>query len=332
MAMASRGFMNIDEIKRKILQLLSQSPNLKHRKILLVYNPRSSRAAQVRERIFEPLREISGVMLGKYEVLPTDVDDNAEKLAKMLTDGDIVIAAGGDGTATIGLNGVMLSNADVRFMAVPFGNFNDTARTLAKASGKELYPLEALVNGKHYRFAACYFTLGMFAESTKVFDEAKMREKLRQGNKGVFFSLRTLAFWYFRNRKARFLPDFELVSRTGDGVALKTCEASKKILGVSDYLAVNGLSVAKIMKVREGLFCSYDSFIATTGRLNKFTRLVGFMLAAVFKGIPGEKTAGDRLVFDGTAELEIQAEGEYKRLKNVHEIIIRKAEKSVKIL
>jgi hypothetical protein len=56
------------------------------------------------------------------------------------------------------------------------------------------------------------------------------------------------------------------------------------------------------------------------------------MLAAVFKGIPGEKTAGDRLVFDGMAELEIQAEGEYKRLKNVHEIIIRKAEKSVKIL
>jgi diacylglycerol kinase family enzyme len=344
----------VEKIKQKITELVyskdkpafdgvenewwMENGNPRTRRVFLVYNPRSSKATFVKEQVAAPLRDIPGVMFGKYEVKPTDVDDNAEQLSKILTDGDIVIAAGGDGTATIGLNGVMLSKKAVRFMAVPFGNFNDMARTLKKASGKELYPLEAKIDGVHYRYAACYFTIGMFAESTEIFDAEKTRKKLRKGNKGIIFSIRTLVKWYFRNKRKRFIPPFKYFSTTktydANGVfqvRVKTMHEDES-KGISDYLAVNGVSVAKMMKGGKKFFLHKSDFLSTTGKLNKFFKLAPFMAKSILSRVPGDISTEDTIIFPDYGDVEIQAEGEYKKLKHVGKIVISKSEKSLKIL
>ncbi|MBQ6486487.1 acylglycerol kinase family protein [Candidatus Saccharibacteria bacterium] len=307
-------------------------------RVILVYNPRSSKAKRVTEEVIDPIRKIPGIMVGKYEVKPTDVDDNARSLAKILLDNDIVITAGGDGTATIGLNGTMLSGKDVRFMALPYGNFNDMARTLKHASGKELYPLEAKIDGVHYRYAACYFTIGMFAESTEIFDSEKTRKKLQKGDKGIFFSLRTLIRWYFKNKRKVFIPPFKYSSTTRTYDKNGVFQTRVKILntdetkGISDYLAINGLSVAKMMKGGKEFYSSKTDFLSTTGRLNKIFRLATFMRKSVFRRIPADITTEDVITFPDYGDIEIQAEGEYKRLNHVGKIVIGKAEKSIKIL
>lgn len=346
--------MEISEVKDKILKLVYskdkpefdglenewylENGKSRTRRVILVYNPRSSKAIHAKDAVMGPLREIPGIMFGKYEVKPTDVDDNAAELAKILVDGDIVIAAGGDGTATIGLNGCMLSDKAVRFMAVPFGNFNDMARTLKYASGKELYPLEAKIDGKHYRYAACYFTIGMFAESTEIFDAEKTRKKLRKGNKGIGFSIRTLIKWYFKNKRKQFIPPFKYTStiKTYDRngvfkirVKVMNEDESK---GISDYLAVNGVSVAKMMKGGKKYFEHKSDFLSTTGKLNKFFSLIPFMLKSILFGIPADITTEDTIVFPDYGDVEIQAEGEYKKLEHVGKIVISKSEKSIKIL
>lgn len=346
--------MEISEIKDKILKLVYtkdkpdfdgienewylENGNPRTRRVILVYNPRSSKAIFAKESVMGPLREIPGIMFGKYEVKPTDVDDNADALAKILTDGDIVIAAGGDGTATIGLNGCLLSKKAVRFTAVPFGNFNDMARTIKRASGKELYPLEAKIDGKHYRYAACYFTIGMFAESTEIFDAEKTRKKLRKGNKGIFFSIRTLIKWYFRNKREMFIPPFKYSStvKTYDSngvfqVRVKTMNEDES-KGISDYLAVNGVSVARMMKGGKKYFESKSDFLSTTGKLNKFFKLVPFMAKSILFRVPSDITTEDVITFPDYGDVEIQAEGEYKRLEHVGKIVISKAEKPIKIL
>ena len=346
--------MEVSEIKKKILDLVyskdkpdfdgvpnewwNENGSPRTRRVFLVYNPRSSKANFVKEQVASPLRDIPGVMFGKYEVKPTDVDDNAEQLSKILMDGDIVIAAGGDGTATIGLNGVMLSGKAVRFMAVPFGNFNDMARTLKRASGKELYPLEAKIDGVHYRYAACYFTIGMFAESTEIFDAEKTRKKLRKGNKGIFFSIKTLVKWYFRNKRKRFIPPFKYSSTTktydANGVfqvRVKTMNEDES-KGISDYLAVNGVSVARMMKGGKKFFLHKSDFLSTTGKLSKFYKLAPFMAKAILYRIPSDITTEDVIVFPDYGDVEIQAEGEYKKLKHVGKIVISKAENPIKIL
>ncbi len=309
--------MKFDSVFLKIEKYKQDNPDKKCR-VILVYNPRSSKAVQVEKEVLEPLKQVSGIMLGKYEVKPTNVDDNAESLSKILLDGDIVITAGGDGTATIGLNGVVLSKRDVRFTALPFGNFNDMARTFKRYSGRGIYPLEAKINGEHYRFASCYFTIGMFAESTEIFDGDKMRKKLQKKNGATIYSAWQLMLWYFKNKRRRFIPDFSL--------------NGEKRIKQSDYLAINGVSVAKFMKGSKNIADKKAEFISVSGRLTSFFRLVGFMFRSVLFKIPGKTSEKDVILFEKEAEVEIQAEGEYKRISGISKIEISKVEKPVKIL
>ena len=162
-------------------------------RLILVLNPRSSQYAAVTREILEPARKLKGWTVGKFELDLGDVDDNARRLAGILQDGDLVVAAGGDGTASVAVNGVMVATNEVTLVegaevvgrrrnvtlsVLGYGNFNDTARMLGvrRAGGLEeivarfargevadVYPLEALVNGRHWRYAAAYVTVGMLA-------------------------------------------------------------------------------------------------------------------------------------------------------------------------
>lgn len=298
------------------------------KRIILVYNPRSSKQALIRKEVLDRVRGLRGYIVGKYEVRPTNVDDNASALAALLQDGDIVITAGGDGTATIGLNGVILSKKNVQLAALPYGNFNDLAAILKVKSvedvisGKEgeLWPLEIKIDGEHWRYAACYVTMGLFAESTKIFDEPEVRRKLKKkkGLRRLVYSVWVLAEWYFKNRKREFLPaEFKLNGR--------------EVRGMTDYLAVNGRTMAKMM--RAGRY--YDDarrFGVRCENLARFWPLVRFMARSILIWVPVRSSDSEVLEFTGTNEMEIQAEGEYQRLKNVKKVEIRKCEQPVRVI
>ena len=304
-------------------------------RILVVYNPRSSRASVVRTEVLDVLNnpvqmqkmDLSGKMVGKYEVEKTNVDDNAAKLAKLIRDDDLVLAVGGDATAVIAANGVLLSKKDATLAALPYGNFNDLSKmlkvkTLAdvfKAKSTKLWPLEVSVDGKHLRYSTCYTTIGMMAEATELFDNKKVRKSLRKGYKSSWRSYPKLAKWYFKNRSKRvFLPEFKL-----NGLLQKK--------NTTDYLAVNGKKLARVM--RGGAWYKNEkTFWHTTGRLKSFFRLSLFMAKSMLKGVPGAETKGDKLEFLNPATIEFQSEGEYKILENVEKIEIKKAEQFLKVL
>ncbi len=199
------------------------------KKLVIVYNPQSSQHGRIEREVLAPARRLEGWLVGKYAIKKTDFETNVRDLTRILKDGDLVIVAGGDGTAAIATNAIMLSGKDVTMGALGYGDFNDMARMLGAKKAveyggeyiggvseivakfeagktKEIYPLKVKVNGKHWRFAPCYFGLGMFAESTGVFEEEKVRKKLNTGKKGLGFSIFQLARWYFRHRKGEFVP------------------------------------------------------------------------------------------------------------------------------
>lgn len=302
----------------------------KRPRLFIVYNPRSSQASAVRKEVLEPAARLKGWTVGKFEVQCIGVKKNAQNLARILMDGDLVVATGGDGTATIAANGILLSEKKVLFSVLPYGNFNDMARAFGLKSLKEvvrafergktreIYPLEAIVDGEHWRYAPCYLTLGLFAESTSVFDGQKVRAKLQTGKKGVAFSIWNLAKWYFGNRKNNLLPAGKLNGRN-----LRE--------GTTDYLAVNGKTMARVMKGGEWAQ-DYQTFWSGTGRLASFWRLTWFMMKSMVRRVPGNETRGDILTFELPNEVEIHAEGEYERLKNVVRIEVRKAKKSLTVI
>lgn len=302
------------------------------KRLIIVYNPRSSRAVDVRKEVLDPAGRLAGYMIGKYEVDKTDVDKNAVKFAKILKDGDTVLAAGGDATAVIAVNGIMQSGKDVKLAVLPYGNFNDLARTLGTKKfedifginnsdhhDKKLYPLEIIVDGKFIRYATCYVTMGMTAEAVKLYDEAKMRKVLKKWWGRYVGSYTNLIGWYFRNRhKKNFLPEFKL-----NGV--------KQHKKTSDYAAINGKSMARVMKGGDDWQDS-KVFRSETDRLTSFWRLFKLMIKSMLVRIPGGETKGDTLEFLEPGRVKIQAEGESLVFENMKKIEIRKAEKWVRVI
>jgi diacylglycerol kinase family enzyme len=80
--------------------------------------------------VLERVKELNGYMVGKYEVAATNLDDNFLKLGEFLKDGDMVLSTGGDATGVICVNAIMNSGKDATLAVLPYGNFNDLARTL----------------------------------------------------------------------------------------------------------------------------------------------------------------------------------------------------------
>ena len=302
------------------------------KRLFIVYNPRSSRFLDVKKEVLDKTKNLKGYMVGKYEVEPTDVDENAKNLAKILKDGDLVLSAGGDATASISANGILRSNKDVTLAVLPYGNFNDLARTLGTKrfedldlhgrqdpSSNKLYPLEIYVDGKFFRYATCYVTIGMTAEACELFDEPKFRKSMQKGHKSSWRSYLALVKWYFKNRhKKQFIPDFRLNGKL----------QHKK---TSDYAAVSGKSMCRVMKGGDD-YHDPTKFRSMTDRLTNFWRLSILMVKSILIRTPGVETEGDKLEFLKPSTVELQAEGEYRTFENIKTIEIKKGKKCLKVI
>lgn len=254
------------------------------------------------------------------------MEKNAKSLAKLLSDGDLVISAGGDGTALIALNGVMLSKKDVNFAVLPYGNFNDMSRiggvkTLnqaIKGKTREVWPLEVRVNGKFWRYVMCYATTGMLARSVQIFEEKGLRKDLQAKKGNIVGSLVSLAVWWFKNREKRFLPKF----------LLNNWAVEK---GATDYMAVNSKTVAKIMK-NNGAYKDKEIFRSGVEKLSGFGGLAWFMARSLNGKMPLYESKLDKLTFDKPTKIDIQAEGEYAKLEGVTEIVVKKANSAINLV
>ncbi len=296
------------------------------KRLLIVYNPRSSRFSDVRKEVLDPAKNLKGYMVGKYEVEKTNLDANITKLSKLIKDKDIIISAGGDATGIIASNGILKSGKDATLAVLPYGNFNDLSRTLGTKkfddvfnTTSKLYPLEIIVDGKLFRYATCYVTIGMTAEAVKLYDTPTMRRKLRTDFGRKISSYTELASWYFKHRhKKQFIPEFKL-----NGVLQHK--------DTSDYAALNGRSMARVMKGGED-YKDPKIFRSETDRLTNFWRLIRLMFKSVFVRTPGSETAGDTIEFLAPATVEIQTEGEWRKFENIKKIEIRKGKKCLKVI
>ena len=297
------------------------------KRLFVVYNPRSSRYSDVKKDILGKTTDLKGCIIGKYEVEPTSIDENIAKFSKLLKDGDIVIAAGGDATGVIAANSILDSGKDATLAVLPYGNFNDLARTLGaikfddvrKAASITLHPLDIIIDTQHWRYATCYVTIGMTATAVSLYDNPSMRKKLKTNFGRKILSYTELASWYFKNRhKKQFLSEFTLNKTT-------------QPLNVSDYFAVNGRFLARVMKGGE-YYLDPRVFHSSTKRLTNFWHLFRFMTSSIFHRVPGTETTRDTLEFMHPATIAIQAEGESHTFKDVRQVTIKKSSQSLKVL
>ena len=302
------------------------------KRLIIVFNPNSTRFLEVERKIIEPARKLKGWMICKFEVKKQEVEKNAEELAKIIRKGDLVIAAGGDGTVSMALNAIVKSEKIATLAVGGFGNFNDYAGTFGEMNLKtmvrrfeegryeELYPLEVKVNKKHYRYVGIYFTVGMFAESTLVFETKKARKKLYKAKNRLSFSLNKLFKWYLINKwRKNLFPE---------NVVKNTTFLEK---GTTDYVALNGERIAELVPA-EGWTREPRKFWSGEMRNRSFFRMV-FVGAKALEGeLPGGETEKDLLVFEKPERVFLHVEGEAEEMMDVKEILVEKTGAKVRVI
>ena len=298
-------------------------------RLILVYNPNSSNFKRVKKDILDDRQKIfQNYELDEYTIKKIGFDKNVQDLQKIIKDGDTLLAAGGDATAAITANAILHSKKDARLAVLPYGNFNDLARTLGTmklnnidfgSKSINLYPLEIYVDGQFWRYATCYVTIGMTAEAVELFDEPKFRKYMQKGHKSSWRSYLALAKWYFKNRHQKiFLPEF-------------TINGKKTVKNASDYAALSGKSMCRVMKGGED-FKKPKIFRSKALKTISFPRLFCLMAKSILFRTPGDNTTGDVLDFKKPAEVELQAEGEYQTFKDVKKIEVKKGDKCLKVI
>ena len=317
-------------------------------RLILIYNPNSSNYRRVKKDVLDKREEIfKSYELSEYTIKKIGFESNVKNLKKEIEDGDLCFALGGDATAAITANAILESEKDATLAVLPYGNFNDLARTLGtmklddieefrnglsrtissaerprvcpRKTVSKLYPLEIYVDKEFWRYATCYVTIGMTAEAVELFDEPKFRKYMQKGHKSSWRSYLALAKWYFKNRRKKiFLPEF-------------TINGKKTVKKASDYAAVSGKSMCRVMKGGED-FKRPNVFRSKAYKTISFPRLFMLMARSILHRTPGDDTKGDILEFKDKATVELQAEGEYQTFENIKEIEVKKGTKCLKVI
>ena len=313
-------------------------------RLVLVYNPNSSNYRRVKKDILDDREKIfEGYELAEYTIKKIGFENNVKNLKAIVKDGDLLLATGGDATAAITANAIMESEKDATLAVLPYGNFNDLARTLGTMkledlglhrrvtrmegednarqdpSSVKLYPLSIFIDGKFWRYATCYVTIGMTAEAVELFDEPKFRKYMQKGHKSSWRSYIALAKWYFKNRRKKvFLPEF-------------TVNGQPTVRKASDYAALSGRSMCRVMKGGRD-YKLPKLFRSKALKTISFPRLFILMARSILFRTPGKDTKGDKLEFKEPATVELQAEGEYQTFENIQTIEVRKGERCLKVI
>jgi Sphingosine kinase and enzymes related to eukaryotic diacylglycerol kinase len=302
---------------------------MKHR-VILVHNLNSSHAKEVTGQVIKPLNQLFPKGVITYEILTTSFEENVANLSNILHENDLVIAAGGDGTAVITANGVLATkHRNIRLGILGFGNFNDMAHTFSggkKATVQDLvihnsntvdvYPLEIKINDEHFRYSMLYATIGLVAGSVYEFEKPTNRKRLRSGGANFIVSFATLLPYYLKNKNIKSIPEY----RSKEEIVKNT----------TDYLAINGPRMSKIT-IGDNHHLT-NKFKRVTLDTSRFVRTLPFVAKSLSRKMPGQVVESDELVFSTPTDLEIQTDGEYRKLERVSKVDISKPNKHLNII
>lgn len=302
------------------------------KRVVFIHNPKSSLAQAVEDQVMRPLAFIfPDGNVHEHVISHDQFEDSVSAIENDLKHGDLVVAAGGDGTATITANAILNSNLDditVGFLG--FGNFNDISSSLMGKKDRsdvhklianytktiKVYPLEVIVNGEFFRYGVSYVTLGLVAGSVLEFEKSKKRQKLQEGKTNRLSSAMTLAPYYLKHKNKKKLPRY-----TSGGTIVEN---------TTDYMAINGSHLVGF-KIGENQ-CWTDCFKKVTLNTSKFLKTMPFTIKSIRSHMPGEFISSDTLKFDEPSTIEFQSDGEYRELENVRTITIKKSEKHLNVI
>ena len=293
---------------------------MSERRLLVVINPNSTKAHRVQSEVINPLHE-NGDVFTTVQTLTPDTEENIAHLSALIRDGDRVISAAGDGTAMQVVNAVLREGIDAEVGFLPYGNFNDIAKTHGLTSPlqaygdvgtTELHPLAVGVNEQFLRYAPAYVSLGWSAVAASHFGQSGSREKLRKQKRlaSIIPSMGQLARDYFALRGEK-LPPFH------------ASHARNVRDTVTDVLAVNSPRVGAVVRSKLDYYDG-NNFGYNEVDVSRFFPNFLFGMQALLGTLPASLRTSTNVAFEAPAVVPFQSEGEFLRLEDVSTIDIYK--------
>lgn len=302
------------------------------KRIVVVYSPGSTRAsgyAKVRTKVIDIANSDN---LGFKEIRLNDVFylTACNLIKKELKSGDIVLAAGGDGTAQVAFDAAYSSNKAVVYGTIPLGNGNDVSRSINRGRrhlvdilnqpAKDFYPLNIYVNNQRYFSLISYLTFG----ATTVLVDYINRETARQKRR----VLRTLS-------PAVSLPINKInkISYEISNLEFPDFYRSKNIM-TEDSVGFFIVSAAhNLLKVPKRLVSSSSQFFfhyATTKNKNLGQKII--MAGKWSIKFPGELSDIEELKFINKSNITANIAGDNVDLKDVNNIMAIRGQRPIKVL
>jgi len=300
------------------------------RRLVIAYNPHSSRAAVVQTMVFDRLDQ-AGYSYERLEVRQVSLADNVARLVSQIQPHDLILSAAGDGSAHAMAHAVLAANqpgVELGFLA--YGNFNDIPRSfntrvslrdpvafLAQAHVETLYPLSVSVNGAHIRHALLYATFGWTAQAAQRFDNPALRRQLQTGKVGTVRNLWRLGLYYLASRRHSYVPTFS--------------EEDYVHRHVTDMLCVNGPRVAGLFRTGKKYYQT-PNFLYKRLNVTWLTINMPFLLLGLIGRMPGRAVRAVDVTFASPALLPMQCDGEVVELQKVARLQITKSATPLHIL
>ena len=310
--------------------------------LTLVVNPRSSGFELIRKKILPFLDEthFEKSSFKTFEIQPTSPMENAHEMAKGLEDGDVILVAGGDGTAHIAANAVAISGKkNIKIKFTGFGNFNDYAHSFSKNSGKaavqsfetlkvqaKIRPIELKINGEFFRYAPLYATVGLTAEMAEIFEGGRIRKVLKKvynRNIRLILSLSAATRFYFKHCRNHILNLSKIKINDEDFLNIPQ--------NPTDIVFMNGPRMARIMRSSINKKDS-DNFGFEVLNSAGLIRNSPFLMKGFFGKIPLKRADRVEIAFRKPQNIVIQIEGEVCKIKKVQTIEAKISDKIIEIL
>lgn len=303
---------------------------LQNRRLVIAYNPHSSRAAEVQSSVFDRL-SAAGYHYDTIVVHQASLEDNVARLAPHIQSGDLILSAGGDGSAHAIFHTVMAANRpDVTLGFLAFGNFNDIPHTfntqaslrdpvvfLNEAKPETVWPLEVTVDSRPLRNALLYVTIGWTARAASRFDDPRFRNKIKNARARLVESVWRLGWYYLRTRRLSLLPSF----RYNDVSHKKT----------SDLIFANGPTVARLFRSNKRYYRE-EVFLYRKLDVRRLITNIPFLVSSLMGRMKGDEVTEAIVNFDMPSQVPIQCDGEVSILEECTRIQVKKAARSLTIL
>ncbi|QQS21761.1 hypothetical protein IPM09_04560 [Candidatus Saccharibacteria bacterium] len=289
------------------------------KRVVVVHNPLSTRAAKIQAGVFNQL-DAAGVHYEPFLTKYPDTEANIDDMRNTFQDGDIILSAGGDGTA-MQISNAVLREGHTNTLIGPlgYGNFRDLGKEQnplqlldSSAHVVDAHPMTIETNGRYLRDAPGYMTLGFTAMAASRFGASASRERMRNLPEWTKLaaSIGQLGMDYFELRD-RLLPAFH------------TSQSPLVQNAVTDILAINSRQVGRIIRSSTD-YPAGSTFGFRTNNVSSIMPNIPFGLRALAGRAPAHPTNHLTVYFEQPSVVPFQTEGEYDELHDVTELFVYK--------